>query len=81
MKEKFNFQNAGKWLDDNWNLALVLNIIGTGCLAIAGAFGNNLDDTIKIWVDKNYFNIFVFNPGSCNSLERTREQEKITNFC
>ncbi|WP_419234068.1 hypothetical protein [Aliarcobacter cryaerophilus] len=54
MKEKFNFQNAGKWLDDNWNSALVLNIIGTGCLAISGAFGNNWDDTIKIWVDKNY---------------------------
>ncbi|WP_066167541.1 hypothetical protein [Aliarcobacter cryaerophilus] len=54
MKEKFNFQNAGKWLDDNWNSALVLNIIGIGCLAIAGAFGNNWDETRELWFNKNY---------------------------
>ncbi len=64
MKEKFNFQNAGKWLDDNWNLALVLNIIGTGFLAVAGAFGNNFQEALKIWNESNYL-LAIFSSKPC----------------
>ena len=64
MKEKFNFQNAGKWLDDNWNLALVLNFIGTGFLAVAGAFGNNFQEALKIWNESNYL-LAIFSSKPC----------------